>query len=59
MSTAEKKLARKRLSALELAQRLRDVSEACRRRGMSRTEFLECAGRPLESGRACHTNNAT
>jgi transposase InsO family protein len=41
MSTAEKKLARKRLSALELAERLRNVSEACRRRGISRTQFYE------------------
>jgi len=41
MTTAEKKLARKRLSALELAQQLGNVSEVCRRRGISRTQFYE------------------
>jgi transposase InsO family protein len=39
--TAQKKLARRRLSALELAQKLRNVSEACRRRGITRTQFHE------------------
>ena len=39
--TAEKKLARQRLSLLELAQALGSVSEACRRRGVSRTRFYE------------------
>ncbi|MHC1579017.1 MAG: IS481 family transposase, partial [Dehalococcoidia bacterium] len=37
--TAEEKLARQRLSVLELAQALGNVSEACRRRGISRTQF--------------------
>ena len=41
MTAAEKKLAHKRLSALELAQKLGNVSEACRRRGLSRTQFYE------------------
>jgi len=41
MTTAQKKLARKRLSALELAERLSNVSEACRRRGITRTQFYE------------------
>lgn len=41
MTAAEKKLARKRLSALELAEKLGNVSEACRRRGLSRTQFYE------------------
>lgn len=41
MTTAEKKLARKRLSALELAEKLGNVSEACRRRGMARSQFYE------------------
>lgn len=35
------KLARKRLSVLELAERLGNVSEACRRMGMDRTSFYE------------------
>ena len=41
MSTAEKKLAQKRLSALELAEALGNVSQACRQRGISRTQFYE------------------
>jgi transposase InsO family protein len=39
--TAEEKVARHRLSVLELAQALGNVSEACRQRGMSRTQFYE------------------
>ncbi len=35
------KLARQRLSVLELAEALGNVSEACRRRGISRTTFYE------------------
>ena len=38
---AAEKLARHRLSVLELAQALGSVSEACRRRGMDRTSFYE------------------
>ena len=38
---AEQKLARQRLSVLELAEALDNVSEACRRRGISRTQFYE------------------
>ena len=38
---AEEKLAHQRLSVLELAQALGNVSEACRRRGVSRTPFYE------------------
>jgi transposase InsO family protein len=38
---AGEKLARQRLSVLELAQALGSVSEACRRRGMDRTSFYE------------------
>ena len=37
----EEKLARGRLSVLELAEALGNVSEACRRRGVSRTQFYE------------------
>jgi hypothetical protein len=36
-----KKIARQRLSVLELAQALGNVSEACRRRGISRTTFYD------------------
>lgn len=38
---AADKLARQRLSVLELAQALGNVSEACRRRGLSRQTFYE------------------
>jgi transposase InsO family protein len=38
---AEMKVARQRLSVLELAQKLGNVSDACRRRGMTRTQFYE------------------
>jgi hypothetical protein len=38
---AEDKLIRQRLSVLELAQTLGNVSEACRQRGVSRTQFYE------------------
>jgi hypothetical protein len=38
---AEQKLARQRLSVLELAEALGNVSEACSRRGISRTRFYE------------------
>lgn len=39
--TAEEKIARHRLSVLELGQALGNVSEACRRRGMTRTQFYD------------------
>jgi transposase InsO family protein len=39
--TAEKKIAQGRLSLLQLAEKLRNVSEACRRRGISRSQFYE------------------
>lgn len=39
--TAEEKLAHHRLSLLELAQALGNFSEACRQRGISRTQFYE------------------
>ncbi|RMG21048.1 MAG: helix-turn-helix domain-containing protein [Methanobacteriota archaeon] len=38
---AQEKLARQRLSALQLAQALGSVSETCRRRGISRSQFYE------------------
>src|SRR5215216_5238884 len=38
---AEEKLAHQRLSVLELSEALGNVSEACRRRGISRTQFYE------------------
>jgi transposase InsO family protein len=38
---AKLKIAKQRLSVLELAERLGSVSEACRRRGMDRTSFYE------------------
>jgi len=39
--TATKKIAQVRLSLLQLAERLNNVSEACRRRGVSRSQFYE------------------
>lgn len=39
--TAEQKIARNRMTLLQLAERLRNVSEACRRRGISRSQFYE------------------
>jgi len=38
---AERMLVRQRLSLLELAKSLGNASEACRRRGISRTQFYE------------------
>jgi len=38
---ASEKVAKQRLSVLELAERLGNVTEACRRRGMDRTSFYE------------------
>jgi transposase InsO family protein len=38
---AEEKIARQRLSVLQLAEALSNASEACRRRGMARTQFYE------------------
>jgi hypothetical protein len=39
--TAEEKIARQRLSVLEVAEALGNVSEACRHRGMTPTRFSE------------------
>lgn len=41
MTTAENKVVNHKLSVLELAKALGNVSEACRRRGMDRTSFYE------------------
>ena len=38
---AATKVARRRLSVLEMAETLGNISEACRRRGMDRTSFYE------------------
>jgi len=38
---ASEKVAKQRLRVLELAERLGNVTEACRRRGMDRTSFYE------------------
>lgn len=47
---AEVKLAYQRLSILELAEALGNVSEACRQRGMTRTQFYEYKKRFQERG---------
>ena len=39
--SAEKKLIKHRLSALQLAEALENVTDACKRRGISRTQFYE------------------
>lgn len=39
--TAKKKIAQKRLTLLQLAERLSNVSEACRHHGVSRSQFYE------------------
>jgi transposase len=39
--TAEAKIAQGRMTLLQLAERLRNVSEACRRRSISRSQFYE------------------
>jgi hypothetical protein len=47
---SEEKVVRQRLSILELAQALGNVSEACRRRGVSRTQFYEYKNRFAQQG---------
>jgi transposase InsO family protein len=49
---AEEKVARQRLSVLELAETLGNVSEACRQRGMVRSQFYEYKKRFQEQGLA-------
>jgi len=49
---AEEKLARQRMSVLELAETLGNVSEACRQRGMARSQFYEYKKRFQEQGLA-------
>ncbi|MBW1797922.1 MAG: transposase [Deltaproteobacteria bacterium] len=39
--TARKKLAQKRLKLLQVAEKLRNVSEACRRHGVSLSQLYE------------------
>ena len=39
--TAEKKIAHHRLTLLQVAERIRNVSEACRHHGISRSQFYE------------------
>ncbi len=39
--TAEKKIAQKRLTLLQVAEKIRNVSEACRRHSVSRSQFYE------------------
>ena len=39
--TAKKKIAQKKLTLLQLAEQLRNVSEACRHHGVSRSQFYE------------------
>lgn len=39
--TAKEKIAQNRLTLLQLAEKLRSVSEACRQRGVSRSQFYE------------------
>ena len=39
--TALRKIAQKRLTLLQLAERIRNVSEACRHHGISRSQLYE------------------
>ena len=39
--TASEKIAQNRLTLLQLAEKIRNISEACRRRGVSRSQFYE------------------
>jgi len=39
--TAESKIAKSRLTLLQLASEIKNISEACRRRGVSRSQFYE------------------
>jgi transposase InsO family protein len=50
MGRAEEKLVEKRFDILELAKTLRNVSEACRRRGVSRSQIYEYKKRFQEKG---------
>ena len=47
---ADEKLARQRLSVLELAQELGSVTKACRQRGMARSRFYEYKKRFVAQG---------
>ena len=47
---AEEKLARQRLSVMELAQELGSVTKACRQRGMARSRFYEYKKRFIAQG---------
>ena len=51
-SAPAEKLARQRLSVLDLAMTLGSVSDACRQRGVSRTQFYEYKKRFQEQGLA-------
>jgi hypothetical protein len=57
--TAEEKVARQKLSVLELAQALGNVSEACRQRGVSRTQFYEYKSRAVQRGKRRFPRPAT
>ena len=48
--TAEQKIAQTRLTLLQLAARLRNVSEACRHHGISRSQFYEYERASQERG---------
>jgi DNA-binding phage protein len=55
MNAAEK-VARHRLSVLELATALGNMSQACRQRGMTRTQFYEYKRRfQPQAVSLCHT----
>ena len=50
MTDSEKKSARNRLRTLKLAEKLGNVSEACRRQGVSRTQFYQYKRRFQDHG---------
>ena len=48
--TAEAKIAQGKMTLLQLAEKLRNVSEACRRRNVSRSQFYEYKRAVQEQG---------
>lgn len=60
MTVAEKKVVRQRVNVMQLAKDLGNVSEACRRRGVSHSQFYEYKHRfqthRIEGSRTFHEN---
>lgn len=50
MTPAEEKVVRQRFSALQLADAFGNLSEACRRRGIARSQFTSTSGASRPTG---------